>query len=127
MANIKEVLRAAAIQIRDERKLEANTAERVGSLLLALVEADPSIEDLEKLFLSKVNDDEASGYITFENGLTANELIIALKGLLIGDNGSGITILENGMSQAVVDYLYVKAKAVFDELEIKKKTYVGGW
>lgn len=126
MANIKEVLRAAAIQIRDERKLEANTAERVGSLLLALVEADPSIEDLEKLFLSKVNDDEASGYITFENGLTANELIIALKGLLIGDNGSGITILENGMSQAVVDYLYVKAKAVFDELEIKKKTYVGG-
>ena len=127
MANIKEVLRAAAIQIRDERKLEANTAERVGSLLLALVEADPSIEDLEKLFLSKVNDDEASGHITFENGLTANELIIALKGLLIGDNGSGITILENGMSQAVVDYLYVKAKAVFDELEIKKKTYVGGW
>ena len=127
MANIKEVLRAAAIQIRDERKLEANTAERVGSLLLALVEADPSIEDLEKLFLSKVNDDEASGYITFENGLTANELIIALKGLLIGDNGSGITILENGMSQAVVDYLYVKAKAVFDELEIKKKTYVGWW
>ena len=126
MANIKEVLRAAAIQIRDERKLEANTAERVGSLLLALVEADPSIEDLEKLFLSKVNDDEASGHITFENGLTANELIIALKGLLIGDNGSGITILENGMSQAVVDYLYVKAKAVFDELEIKKKTYVGG-
>ena len=30
------------------------------------------------------------------------------------------------MSQAVVDYLYVKVKAVFDELEVKKKTYVGG-
>lgn len=57
---------------------------------------------------------------------TANELITFLKGLLIGKNGSGITVLENGMSQAVVDYLYVKVKAVFDELEVKKKTYVGG-
>ena len=45
---------------------------------------------------------------------------------MIGKNGSGITVLENGMSQAVVDYLYVKVKAVFDELEVKKKTYVGG-
>lgn len=57
---------------------------------------------------------------------TANGLITFLKGLLIGRNGSGITVLENGMSQAVVDYLYVKVKAVFDELEVKKKTYVGG-
>ena len=57
---------------------------------------------------------------------TANGLITFLKGLLIGKNGSGITVLENGMSQAVVDYLYVKVKAVFDELEVKKKTYVGG-
>ena len=56
----------------------------------------------------------------------ANGLITFLKGLLIGKNGSGITVLENGMSQAVVDYLYVKVKAVFDELEVKKKTYVGG-
>lgn len=56
----------------------------------------------------------------------ANELITFLKGLLIGKNGSGITVLENGMSQAVIDYLYVKVKAVFDELEVKKKTYVGG-
>ena len=57
---------------------------------------------------------------------TANELITFLKGLLVGKNGSGITVLENGMSQSVVDYLYVKVKAVFDELEVKKKTYVGG-
>lgn len=65
-------------------------------------------------FISKINSDTANGLITF------------LKGLLIGKNGSGITVLENGMSQAVVDYLYVKVKAVFDELEVKKKTYVGG-
>lgn len=65
-------------------------------------------------FINKKKDDTAQGIITF------------LKGLLIGENGSGITVLENGMSQAVVDYLYVKVKAVFDELEVKKKTYVGG-
>nr|DAV04433.1 MAG TPA: tail protein [Caudoviricetes sp.] len=57
---------------------------------------------------------------------TANELITFLKGLLIGKNGSGITVLEDGTSQAVVDRLYVKIKAVFDELEVKKKTHVGG-
>lgn len=73
-----------------------------------------NISELAKYFLRKDKED------------TANELITFLKGLLIGKNGSGITVLENGMSQAVVDYLYVKVKAVFDELEVKKKTYVGG-
>lgn len=69
---------------------------------------------ISRYFISKINNDTTNGLITF------------LKGLLIGKNGSGITVLENGMSQAVVDYLYVKVKAVFDELEVKKKTYVGG-
>lgn len=73
-----------------------------------------SIDKLGKIFLRKDKED------------TASELITFLKGLLIGKNGSGITVLENGMSQAVVDYLYVRVKAVFDELEIKRKTYVGG-
>lgn len=103
-----------AEQIRDERNAGANTALRVGSLLLAMIDAGADITDFEKYFLRKDKED------------IANELITFLKGLLIGKNGSGITVLENGMSQAVVDYLYVKVKAVFDELEVKKKTYVGG-
>lgn len=45
---------------------------------------------------------------------------------MIGKNGSGWTVLEDGTTQAVVDRLYVKIKAVFDELEVKKKTHVGG-
>lgn len=65
-------------------------------------------------------------FISKRNPDAANELIIFLKGLLIGKNGSGITVLEDGTSQAVVDRLYVKIKAVFDELEVKKKTHVGG-
>lgn len=78
------------------------------------ISGSANIEELSKYFLRKDKED------------FANELITFLKGLLIGQNGSGITVLENGMSQAVVDYLYVKVKAVFDELEVKKKTYVGG-
>lgn len=72
------------------------------------------IEKLTKYFLRKDKED------------TANELITFLKGFLTGKNGSGWTVLEDGTTQAVVDRLYVKIKAVFDELEVKKKTHVGG-
>lgn len=57
---------------------------------------------------------------------TAAELITFLRGILIGENGSGITVLPDGTTQAVVDRLDVKLKAIFDELEVKKKTHVGG-
>lgn len=65
-------------------------------------------------------------FISKRNSDIANELITFLKGLLVGKNGSGWTVLEDGTTQAVVDRLYVKIKAVFDELEVKKKTHVGG-
>jgi len=74
--SIKETLQAAAIQIRDERKLEANTAKRVGALLLALVEADLNMEDLEKSFLSRLKEDEAAELINFVKGLKINGSII---------------------------------------------------
>lgn len=102
-----------------ERILEGMSGKEVADLLydnfikiLNGIEGDKN--ELKKMFLRKDQADFAQKIITF------------LEGLLIGENGSGITVLENGMSQAVVDYLYVKVKAVFDELEIKKKTYVGG-
>lgn len=56
----------------------------------------------------------------------AKEIITFLKGLLVGQNGHGISVLEDGSTQAVVDRLYVNVKAFFDALEVKKKTYVGG-
>lgn len=56
----------------------------------------------------------------------AQEIITFLKGLKIGNNGSGITVLPDGTSQAVVDRLYVRIKAIFDEIEVKKATHVGG-
>lgn len=93
MADIREALREAAIQIRDEHKLGANTAKRVGSLLLALVDAGVNIEELRKFFLSK---DQAD---------TAQEIITFLKGLLIGNKGHGITLSASGVVTAILDEL----------------------
>lgn len=113
--DIKEALKSAAIKIRDEKQAGANTALRVGSLLLAICEAlNLAPEGLDEKYLRKDQPDTASEIITF------------LKGLVIGENGSGVSLLEDGTTQAVVDRLYVKMKAVFDSLEIKRKTFVGG-
>ena len=67
-----------------------------------------------------------AGYADGIAGNTFADLITFLKGFLVGKNGSGWTVLEDGTTQAVVERLYVKIKAVFDELEVKKKTHVGG-
>lgn len=116
MANIKEALRAAAIQIRDERKLEANTAERVGSLLLALVEADLSMEDLEKSFLSSVKPDEAAELINFIKGLKVNSNII--NRLILKD-----TEVEEMLDTDVMSALRVMSE-IGDNIENLKKFFL---
>ena len=64
--------------IRDERRLQANTAYRIGTAFLSLLhfasdEMHTTIEELlkkiEDKYLSKVKDDEAAGLITFLRGL----------------------------------------------------------
>jgi hypothetical protein len=76
--------------IRDERRLQANTAYRIGTAFLSLLhfasdEMHTTIEELlkkiEGKYLSKVKDDEAAGLITF------------LKGLRVG---AGYKFDENG-------------------------------
>ncbi len=64
--------------IRDERRLQANTAYRIGTAFLSLLhfasdEMHTTIEELlkkiEGKYLSKVKDDQAAGLITFLRGL----------------------------------------------------------
>lgn len=64
--------------IRDERRLQANTAYRIGTAFLSLLHfasdgVHTTIEELlkkiEGKYLSKVKDDEAAGLITFLRGL----------------------------------------------------------
>lgn len=116
MSDSVDILKKLALQVRNASTEGENTAERIGRIFIGILENmdNSDLEKLTKYFLRKDKED------------IANELITFLKGLLIGKNGSGITVLEDGTSQAVVDRLYVKIKAVFDELEVKKKTHVGG-
>lgn len=74
MADTREILRKLAKQIRDERKFGANTANRVGSLLLALVDAGANIEDLTDFFIRKDIPNAAQEKITFEKGITVLDL-----------------------------------------------------
>lgn len=119
----KNCLYDISVELTD--KLSANVSalrstitEIAGDIIGERMGASLNVSDIlgriSRYFISKINSDTANGLITF------------LKGLLIGKNGSGWTVLEDGTTQAVVDRLYVKIKAVFDELEVKKKTYVGG-
>ena len=110
-------------------------------------------KELAKKFLSKLNDDTASGIITFLQGLIigsfssgesggqissdgAAELAsLLLRGALSSDNfvqgllGSGYGLLKKnaaGRSYFEVDELYVRMKAYFDSLEIKHAYHTGG-
>ena len=69
--------------IRDERRLAANTAYRIGNAFLSLLhfasdEMKAIIEELLKKtdgqYLSKVNDDQAKGIISFLKGLKVGEI-----------------------------------------------------
>lgn len=116
MSDSVDILKKLALQVRNASAEGENTAERIGRIFIGILENmdNSDLEKLTKYFLRKDKED------------IANELITFLKGLLVGKNGSGWTVLEDGTTQAVVDRLYVKIKAVFDELEVKKKTHVGG-
>ena len=72
--SIIEALKAASIQIRDERRTGANTANRVGSLFLALCERlseTLAIEDLDDRYLRKDQPDSTKFLIQFFAGLEA--------------------------------------------------------
>lgn len=110
-------------------------------------------KELAKKFLSKLNDDTASGIITFLQGLIigsfspgesggqissdgeAELASLLLRGDLSSDNfvtgllGSGYGLLKKnaaGRSYFEVDELYVRMKAYFDSLEIKHAYHTGG-
>ena len=72
MAADKDYLRQLAIAIRDEYRKGANTAYRVGSLLLSLIDTDANIESLNQYFLRKDKEDVAQEVITFLKGLVSN-------------------------------------------------------
>lgn len=95
-------------------------------------------------FLSKVHDDTAEGLITFLKGLSfggeygidanakATLLSVITQTLLspnfdpITESGFGITQRKDGKYQLSITDLVVWGKAIFNELDVRKLSYVGG-
>ena len=95
-------------------------------------------------FLSKVHDDTVEGLITFLKGLSfggeygidadakATLLSIITQTLLspnfdpITESGFGITQRKDGKYQLSITDLVVWGKAIFNELDVRKLSYVGG-
>lgn len=125
MAADKDYLRQLAMAIRDEYRKGANTAYRVGSLLLSLIDTDANIESLSQYFLRKDKEDVAQYIITFLKGLVSN--LVQSEGFSPGEFGSGFILRndENG-SYFEIDRLLVRRIAYFIELVIKSLKHVGG-
>ena len=88
--------------IRDERGLHRNTATRIGTAFLLLLD---ELETLTGEYLSRTGDDTAQGVITF------------LRGLLIGDGSYGIS--ADGLAQL--------RSAIFTEKVTTEALEVNGW
>lgn len=116
--DIKEALKSAAIQIRDEKQAGANTALRVGSLLLAICEAlNLETDELEKIFLRKDQPDTAKGEITFAQGLKTLEAVWSLL------QGKG-TLIKDGVIQT--DRLEVRGSLIAMQLLINEIQGIAG-
>ena len=94
MAADKDYLRQLAIAIRDEYRKGANTAHRVGSLLLNIIEAGVDIEELAKHFLRKDQDDKTTyllsllGGAIIKNWAKFGDFVTGIQGGYIDEAGN---------------------------------------
>ena len=125
-----------------------NTAKRVGGAFndaADLIEQLQKSSDKEGRFISKNKKDEAKEFVTFLKGLGIGKLFnidgsgdarlnsVTLAKFLRSANfnpseqtGFGITQRADGKYQLSLTDIIVWGKAVFNELEIRKLSYVGG-
>ena len=90
--------------IRDERKLYANTASRIGSALLELIHYAADSGRYDDIYLSKVRNDTAKGEITFEDGF------------VLGAAAFKKAVLSGASEADYKDDSMISAKAVLDLL-----------
>lgn len=72
-------------------------------------------------FVNAVDDDEVAGLLTFAKGLQST-------GFMEGSFGRGFELMKdrNGHSYLEIDEIFVRMRAVFESLEIKHVSHVGG-
>lgn len=114
----KSILRQLASEIRDEYKIAANTAYRVGYALMAIIEALPEIEDLREVFLSRDKEDSTAFLLKLLGGIEVGDFIDSM--LL----GKGAAIDADGNAQ----FESVKVRGPLQVLEVifNKLSAVGG-
>lgn len=130
-----------ALSPSDEEHLQGLN---LGEIYICVADADPAlfirtsadrivyfkaldVEALSKFFIRKDRPDEAGFLIKFLGGLFSN--YIQSMNFSSGTLGEGFVIKvdsKTGKSYIEVDELFVRIKAMFSELEIKKLSYAGG-
>lgn len=124
MADTIEILKELARYIRYATRENENTSERVGRTFVGILNL---IKDLENIYLHKNQPDETNFLIKFLGGLYSD--YIRSVNYSSGVLGEGFLIKvdqKTGKSYIEVDELYVRIKAIFTALEIKKLSYAGG-
>lgn len=129
MADNLDILKQLALQIRNASENGENTAERVGRAFVGILNllSKLSVEELRKIFLSRDQPDETNFIVKFLNGIFSS--YIQSLNFSSGPLGTGFVIKvdpDTGKSYIEVDELFVRIKAMFTELEIKKLSYTGG-
>ena len=152
MAEEYNTLKERLEAIRDERGLHRNTATRIGGAFLALL--DYLRDNVAGKYLSKVYADTAAGLITFSAGLTSNVKSWFKRGIKVGGQESVYGIDEGGVvtsdgvrsstydddliggygyhvykdsqgnGHVCTDYLDVRKKGRYAEIEIRRLSYI---
>lgn len=114
-----QVIKGAQTQLKEdvEQIISGNMS---GSGTMNVSEIRSIIQSYsDQRYLSKLKDDTAQGLITFLRGLQIGKSFVtgSTGGMIDVDGTTGQTFIE-------IDRLYVRLKAIFEELEIHKNTYV---
>lgn len=105
MSDTLDILRQIALQVRNASAPAENTAERVGRVLVGILEnlSQTDIEDLKAMFLRKDQPDTANKLITFIEGLISKGLIIAEGGIKLPSGAALYSLYENGTLGFAID------------------------
>ena len=118
------------IEFEQGVKVDGQVLDKVVTKAEDILDSDDALMTAAKMlaaFLRKDADDVARGLITFLGGLKTDKLTsLNYRQGEFGGQGFGVTTDEDGMSRLEVDNAIFRRKAVFNELEKRMLTYVGG-
>lgn len=122
MGDTVEVLKELATLVRNAKDIGENTAERVGRILIGILENLGLVsEEFYDLFLRKDKQDKTDFLIKFLAGV---EFGIFKSGLL--GTGGAVGVDKDGNTFAEFDYITIRKLAVFFDTIVQQMKYVGG-